>query len=121
MPCASHQTSGPDLLSLDDDAVGLAVPGIGGDALLAQLFLQELASGRLGQCLHHPDVARHRIVRHPRDDELNQLGVVEYRIDGEQIEAFFRSIPTIIEDEPFALEAFTQTLAEIEAAQKQLA
>ena len=52
---------------------------------------------------------------------LNQLGVVEYRIDGEQIEAFFRSIPTIIEDEPFALEAFTQTLAEIEAAQKQLA
>jgi hypothetical protein len=47
---------------------------------------------------------------------LNQLGVVEYRIDGESIEAFFRSVPSLVEDEPFALSAFVETMAEIEDA-----
>jgi hypothetical protein len=47
---------------------------------------------------------------------LNQLGVVEYRIEGDEIEAYFRSIPTLAEEEPFAAPAFTQTMAEIEAA-----
>jgi 3',5'-cyclic AMP phosphodiesterase CpdA len=45
---------------------------------------------------------------------LNQLGVVEYRIEGEQIEAYFRSVPTLVEDEPFGLAAFSETLASIE-------
>jgi hypothetical protein len=40
--------------------------------------------------------------------------VVEYRIEGEQIEAYFRSVPTLVEDEPFGLAAFSETLASIE-------
>jgi 3',5'-cyclic AMP phosphodiesterase CpdA len=52
---------------------------------------------------------------------VNQLGVVEYRIEGEQIEAFFRSVPTLVEDEPFGLAAFTETLASIESSRERVA
>jgi 3',5'-cyclic AMP phosphodiesterase CpdA len=47
---------------------------------------------------------------------LNQLGVVEYRIEGDAIEAYFRSIPTLHEDEPYGMSEFTTTMATIEAA-----
>jgi 3',5'-cyclic AMP phosphodiesterase CpdA len=47
---------------------------------------------------------------------LNQLGVVEYRIEGDDIEAYFRSIPALVEDEPFAIPAFIETMARIESA-----
>jgi 3',5'-cyclic AMP phosphodiesterase CpdA len=51
---------------------------------------------------------------------LNQLGVVEYHIEGEGVEAFFRSVPHLVEDEPFGVSAFIETLAEIEMARAQL-
>ncbi|MCU1493062.1 MAG: hypothetical protein JWO62_826 [Acidimicrobiaceae bacterium] len=47
---------------------------------------------------------------------LSQLGVVEYRIEGDEVEVYFRSIPTLCEQEPFAMAEFVQTMAEIEAA-----
>lgn len=47
---------------------------------------------------------------------LNQLGVVEYRIEGDEIEVYFRAIPTLVEEEPFAMPAFKATMADIEAA-----
>ena len=47
---------------------------------------------------------------------LNQLGVVEYRIDGDEVEAYFRSIPTLREEEPWEMTEFTETMAAIEAA-----
>jgi 3',5'-cyclic AMP phosphodiesterase CpdA len=50
---------------------------------------------------------------------INQLGVVEYRIEGERLDAYFRSVPSLVEDEPFALAAFTETLADIEAAREE--
>ena len=46
---------------------------------------------------------------------LNQIGVVEYRIEGDEVEAYFRSIPTVVEDEPFNMPAFMATMARIEA------
>ena len=42
---------------------------------------------------------------------LNQIGVVEYRIEGDEVEAYFRSIPTVVEDEPFNMPAFMATMA----------
>lgn len=47
---------------------------------------------------------------------VNQLGVVEYRINGEGIEAYFRSVETLVEDEPFAIAAYVNTMAAIEAS-----
>lgn len=47
---------------------------------------------------------------------LNQLGVVEYRIEGNEVEAYFRSVPTLREEEPFGMQEFTSTMAEIKAA-----
>jgi 3',5'-cyclic AMP phosphodiesterase CpdA len=47
---------------------------------------------------------------------LNQLGVVEYRIEGDTIEAYFRSVPTLREEEPYAMPEFISTMAQIEAA-----
>jgi len=47
---------------------------------------------------------------------LNQLGVVEYRIDGDEVEAYFRSVPTLREEEPWEMTEFTETMAAIEAA-----
>jgi hypothetical protein len=47
---------------------------------------------------------------------LNQLGVVEYRIDGDEVEVYFRSIPTLLEEEPWEMAEFTETMAAIEAA-----
>jgi 3',5'-cyclic AMP phosphodiesterase CpdA len=47
---------------------------------------------------------------------LNQLGVVEYRIDGDEISAYFRAVPTLQEEEPWEMVEFTETLAAIEAA-----
>jgi 3',5'-cyclic AMP phosphodiesterase CpdA len=46
---------------------------------------------------------------------LNQLGLVEYRIEGDEIEVYFRSIPALVEQEPFAMPAFMETMAAIEA------
>jgi 3',5'-cyclic AMP phosphodiesterase CpdA len=47
---------------------------------------------------------------------LNQLGVVEYRIEDNEIEAYFRSVPTLREEEPWEMVEFTETMAAIEAA-----
>jgi hypothetical protein len=47
---------------------------------------------------------------------LNQLGVVEYQIDGDELEVYFRSVPTLTENEPFDMAEFAQTMKIIEAA-----
>jgi 3',5'-cyclic AMP phosphodiesterase CpdA len=47
---------------------------------------------------------------------LNQLGVVEYRLDGAEVEAYFRAAPTLVEEEPFTMPAFVATMASIEAS-----
>jgi 3',5'-cyclic AMP phosphodiesterase CpdA len=47
---------------------------------------------------------------------LSQLGVVEYRIEGDTIEAYFRSVPTLSEEEPYDMPEFIATMAQIEAA-----
>lgn len=46
---------------------------------------------------------------------INQLGLVEYRIDGEEIRAYFRTIASLVEGEPHELAAFSETMAEIQA------
>jgi 3',5'-cyclic AMP phosphodiesterase CpdA len=46
---------------------------------------------------------------------LNQLGVVEYRIEGPEVDAYFRTVPTLVEEEPFSMPAFEQTMKIIEA------
>jgi 3',5'-cyclic AMP phosphodiesterase CpdA len=47
---------------------------------------------------------------------LAQIGVVEYVIEGDTIESYFRAIPTVTEEEPFEMPAFKETMALIEAA-----
>jgi 3',5'-cyclic AMP phosphodiesterase CpdA len=47
---------------------------------------------------------------------LNQLGVVEYRTQGSEIEAYFRSVPTLTEESPYGMPAFVKTMAMIEAS-----
>jgi 3',5'-cyclic AMP phosphodiesterase CpdA len=47
---------------------------------------------------------------------LNQIGVVEYHLSGDEIAAYFRSVPTVREEEPFTMPAFVETLALIEQA-----
>jgi 3',5'-cyclic AMP phosphodiesterase CpdA len=47
---------------------------------------------------------------------LSQLGVVEYRIDGDEIDAYFRAVPTLVEESPFGMPAFVATMSRIEAA-----
>ena len=92
-------------------------------AIFAESHLKLVASGRLhrdmrdqrGETLTISAPSSAFIVR-GGSLGLNQLGVVEYRIDGESIEAFFRSVPSLVEDEPFALSAFVETMAEIEDA-----
>ena len=92
-------------------------------AIFAESHLKLVASGRLhrdmrdqrGETLTISAPSSAFIVR-GASLGLNQLGVVECRIDGESIEAFFRSVPSLVEDEPFALSAFVETMAEIEDA-----
>jgi 3',5'-cyclic AMP phosphodiesterase CpdA len=52
---------------------------------------------------------------------LNQLGVVEYRIEGNEIEAYFRATPSFTEAEPFTMPAFAETMALIEGGTAALA
>jgi 3',5'-cyclic AMP phosphodiesterase CpdA len=57
------------------------------------------------------------IVKSPSwDFGLNQLGVVEYRIENDEIAAFFRSTPTLEEEAPFSMPSFTNTMALITEA-----
>jgi 3',5'-cyclic AMP phosphodiesterase CpdA len=44
---------------------------------------------------------------------LVQLGVVEYIGDGGQLEAFFRSVPSLIEGSPLDIEQFNRTLSDL--------
>ncbi len=88
--------------------------------LVASGHLHRYLSGQRGGTLTISAPSSAFIVR-MGSHGLNQLGVVEYRIEGESIDAFFRSIPGLVEDEPFALSAFVETMAEIELANAQSA
>jgi hypothetical protein len=61
------------------------------------------------------------IVQQSRSLGINQLGVVEHRIEGAEIDACFRSVPMLVEDEPFGLAAFSEALASIGASRAEVA
>lgn len=46
---------------------------------------------------------------------LNQLGVVEYDLSTDEPQAWFRALPTLVEEDPFTMAEFTATMAQIEA------
>lgn len=45
---------------------------------------------------------------------LNQLGVVEYDLSTSEPQAWFRALPTLVEEEPFSLAEFTEVMSEVE-------
>src|SRR5580700_6697167 len=68
---------GADLLALDDDPGGFAIPGVGGQSLGPELDLLDLRRRRARQGVDDADITRHHEMRHARTQKLDESRRIE--------------------------------------------